>query len=269
MNTVSSKDGTTIAFDRRGDGPAVILVDGATGHRQVNPTFSQLAELLSGDHTVYTYDRRGRGESGDTPPYAVEREVEDIAALIAEAGGTASLFGVSSGAALVLDAAAAALPVDSVAVYEPPFIVDDSRPSLPSDYISRLDEALAAGRRGDALELFFTTAVGIPAEFVAQMRSDASWSALEAIAPTVAYDGRIMGTTMSGKPLPADRWAAVTVPALVMYGGASDQWLASGAKALAAALPDATLEVLEGQQHGFAPEVLAPALARLLGRNQP
>jgi pimeloyl-ACP methyl ester carboxylesterase len=262
MPRIHATDGTAIAFDRGGEGRPLILVDGATSHRAVNPLSGQLAELLGTDFAVYAYDRRGRGESGDTAPYAVEREIEDIGALIAEAGGTAVVCGVSSGAVLAVDAAASGLPIERVAVYEPPFVVDDSRPPVPADYVSRLDEHLAAGRRADALELFFTTAVGIPAEFVAQMRTDPSWAALEAIAPTLAYDGRIMGTTMSGAPLPADRWAAVTTPTLVMHGGASDQWLSSAAQALADLLPEATLQVLEGQQHNVAADALAPALTR-------
>jgi pimeloyl-ACP methyl ester carboxylesterase len=262
MPTVISEDGTPIAFARGGTGPALILVDGATAHRAVNPLAGSLTELLGGDLTVYAYDRRGRGESGDTPPYAIEREIEDIGALIAEAGGTAFVCGVSSGAVLALDAAAAGLPIERLAVYEPPFVVDDSRPPVPADYVARLDELLAAGRRGDALELFFTTPVGIPAEFVAGMRAEPFWAGLEAIAPTLAYDGRIMGTTMSGAALPADRWARATMPALVLHGGASDQWLQTGPRAVAALLPASTSEMLEGQTHDVAADVLAPALRR-------
>jgi pimeloyl-ACP methyl ester carboxylesterase len=264
MPTVSSSDGTTIAFDRRGDGPSLIMVDGATSHRAMNPLPVQLAELMGGEFTVYAYDRRGRGESGDTPPYAVEREMEDLGALIDEAGGTAFVCGLSSGAVLALDAAASGLPIERLALYEPPFVVDGNRPSVPADYLPRLDELLAAGRRADALELFFTTAIGIPAEFVAQMRTDPSWAAIEAIAPTTAYDARVMGTTMSGEPLPAERWETVTAPTLVMHGGDSDQWLRSGAEAVAALLPEATLQALEGQQHNVAAEALAPALTQFL-----
>jgi pimeloyl-ACP methyl ester carboxylesterase len=264
MPTVDASDGTTIAFDRRGDGPPLIVVDGATSHRAVNPLPAQLAELMGSEFTVYAYDRRGRGESGDTPPYAVEREVEDLGALITEAGGSAFVCGMSSGAVLALDAAASGLPIERLAVYEPPFVVDGGRPPVPADYLPRLDELLAAGRRADALELFFTTAIGIPADFVAQMRTDPSWAAMEAIAATTAYDARIMGTTMSGEPLPAERWAAVTAPTLVMHGGASDEWLTSAAQALAALLPEATLQALEGQQHNVAAEALAPALTQFL-----
>ena len=181
MNTVTSKDGTTIAFDRSGQGPALILVGGAIQHRAIDPSTARLAELLSPSFTVYHYDRRGRGDSGDTAPYAVEREIEDIDALIQDAGGTASLFGMSSGAVLAIEAAAHGLAVSNLAMYEPPFIVDDSRPPLPDDYRQRLTELLAKGDQADAVELFMTEGVGVPAEAVAPMRGMPFWSGLEAV----------------------------------------------------------------------------------------
>src|SRR5437867_6602995 len=196
MRTVMSTDGTPIAFDQSGQGPAIILAAGATATRLAE---ASLAAALAPHFTVFAYDRRGRGESGDTAPYAVEREVEDIEALINEAGGSACMFGHSSGAVLALEAARK-LPtkITKLAVYEPPFIVDDSRPPLPKDYVAQLNELVAAGRRGDAVELLMTKAVGVPVEFVAQMRNDPTWAASEAVAHTIAYDGTIMGDTMSG-----------------------------------------------------------------------
>jgi pimeloyl-ACP methyl ester carboxylesterase len=226
----------------------------------VNPVNAQVGELLRAEFRVYAYDRRGRGESTDTAPYAIAREIEDIAALIAEAGGTAVLCGLSSGAVLALDAVAAGLPVGKLVLFEPPFVVDDSRAPVPADYVARLDERIAVGRPGDAVEMFLTTAANMPAEAVAGMRQGPFWPILEAIAPTLAYDGRIMGTTMSGRPLPADRWAAITVPTLVTHGNATEPWLTAASRALAELLPTATLRPVDGQQHNVAPDVLAAAV---------
>lgn len=260
MRKVVSKDGTTIAFDQSGKGPVLILVGGALGVRS-HPMFTQLAALLAPHFTVFNYDRRGRGDSGDTVPYAVEREVEDIEALINEAGGSAFVYGISSGAVLALEAASK-LPtkIKKLALYEPPFILDDSRPPLPKDYVKQLNELIGAGRRGDAVEFFMTVAVGVPAEFLAQMRNDPMWAGMEDAAHTLAYDGTIMGDTVSGNPLPPKRWASATVPTLVMDGGKSPAWLRHAAQATAAILPNAKYRTLEGEEHGVAPEALAPVL---------
>jgi pimeloyl-ACP methyl ester carboxylesterase len=262
MSTVHSADGTPIAFDVQGDGQPLILIDGATSHRAVNQLNAEVRKLLSDQFRVYAYDRRGRGESGDTAPYAVRREIEDLAALIEHAGAPALVCGFSSGAILALDATTAGLPISRLAVFEPSFAVDDGRLPLPADYVKRLDAYTAAGQPGDAVELFMTAAIGMPAEAVAGMRETPFWPALEAVAPTIAYDGRIVGTTMSGAPLPADRWAAISVPVLVMYGRGTAPWLISGARALADLLPTATLHDVEGEQHSVAADVLAPALRR-------
>lgn len=256
MGTVRSADGTAIAFDAVGDGPPLIIVDGATAHRAVTAN-AEVAALLSDAFLVYTYDRRGRGESGDTAPYAVAREIEDLAALIDEAGAPAVVFGQSSGAVLSLDAAAAGLPITRLALWEPPFVVDDGRPPLPADYVERLDASIAAGRPGDAAELFMTAAAGVPGDAVAAMRDFPFWSVTEAVAHTMAYDGRIMGTTMSGAPLPADRWAAITVPTLVFHGDRTEPWLATATRALAGLLPTATSLAVSGEQHSAAPDVFA------------
>lgn len=260
MSTVHSKDGTTIAFDAWGDGQPLIMVDGATAHRAVNPLPAEVAQLLGEEFRVYAYDRRGRGESGDTAPYAVEREIEDLAALIADAGAPALVCGFSSGAVLSLDAAAAGLPISRLALFEPPFVVDDGRPPLPADYVQQLDRCIADGRPGDAAEVFLTAGVNLPAEAVAGMRQSPFWAPFEAIAHTIAYDGRIMGTTMSGNPLPSDRWAALTIPTLVMYGKGTEPSLIAAAAAAAELLPTASLRAVEGEQHSVAADVLAPAL---------
>src|SRR3981189_1833567 len=180
MNRVTSNDGTPIAFDRTGDGPAVILVGGAFQVR-VDPKMSQLAALLAPRYSVLTYDRRGRGDSGDTAPYAVEREVGDLEALIKEAGGSAFVSGMSSGAVLALDAAAYGLPIMKLAVYEPPFIVDSSRAALPANYLAQLTDLLSADRRGDAVALFMTNPAGVAAEFVAGIGPAPFWPAMWAV----------------------------------------------------------------------------------------
>jgi pimeloyl-ACP methyl ester carboxylesterase len=260
MNTVRSQDGTTIAFDRTGEGPPVILVGGAFQHRAIDAAVAQVAGLLASHFTVFRYDRRGRGDSSDTPPYAVEREVEDLQALIEEAGGSAFVFGGSSGAVLALDGAARGLPIGKLALYEPPFIVDDGRPPLPDDYVARLTELASAGRRGDAVEYFMTQAMGMPAEAVAGMRGAPFWPALEGVAHTLAYDGTVMGDTMSGNPKPLERWGSVGVPTLVMVGGGSPPYQQHSVRALVDILPEAQLRTLEGQTHDAAPEILGPVL---------
>ena len=185
MGRVLSADGTAIGFDAWGDGPPLIMIDGATAYRAMSQTAAQVGALLRGDFRTYAYDRRGRGESGDTPPYAVQREIEDVAALIDEAGGPAFVCGFSSGAVLALDAAAAGLPITRLALFEPPFVVDDSRPPLPADYVERLDAAVADGRPGDAAELFLTAAAGLPPEAAAGVRQSDFWPVMEAVAPTI------------------------------------------------------------------------------------
>lgn len=260
METVASKDGTRIAFDRVGQGPALILVGGAVQYRAIDQGTRRMAELLGAGFTVYHYDRRGRGDSGDTAPYAVDREIEDLDALIREAGGSVFLFGMSSGAVLALDAAARSTAITRLALYEPPLMIDDTRPPIPAGYTDRLNELLASDRRGDALALFMTEAVGVSAETVASMRSAPYWPALEAAAPTLPYDNAIMDDLVSGAPLPADRWSTVTVPTLVIDGGASPEWARNAVAALVDRLPDAERRTLEGQTHQYDPELLAPVL---------
>ncbi len=255
--SVRSDDGTVIAFDRLGAGPPLILVGGALSDRQAAVP---LAASLAPTFTVFAFDRRGRGDSGDTPPYAVEREIEDVAALIEEAGGSASVFGHSSGAALALKAVADGVPIPRLALYEPPFIVDDSRPPVPDDYVAHIQELVEAGRRGDAVAYFMIEGVGVPPEVVEQMRQAPMWPGLEALAHTIAYDGMIMGDRMAGRPLPPSWSSARAVPTLVMDGGDSPAWARHAVEALADILPDAERRTLEGQDHGAAPEVLAPVL---------
>jgi pimeloyl-ACP methyl ester carboxylesterase len=258
--TVKSKDGTAIAFSRTGNGPPVIFVDGALAYRAFNPGADVLASALGRRFTVVTYDRRGRGESGDTPPYAPTREVEDLDALIREVGGSAFVVAMSSGVALALDAAARNPAIKKLVLYEPSFIVDNTRSPIPADYVTHLRELVSGGRRGDAVEYFMTTAVQVPPEMVAGMRMAPMWSGMEAVAHTIAYDGETLGDAMSGKPLSKKRWASVKVPTLVIDGGASPAWLGNAAQALANLLPNARRRTLEGQTHNVDPKVLAPVL---------
>ena len=253
MDNVTSKDGTTIAFDRLGAGPAVILVSGGSVDRWSN---AALADLLASDFTVYNYDRRGRGPSGDTPPYAVEREIEDIDAVVSAAGGSAHLYGSSSGAALALDAAEAlGGKITKLALWEPPYILDPSaRP--PADQVEQYNTMLAEGRRGDAAQYFMEKVVRMPAEFVAGARTQPWWAATEALAHTLPYDATIMGDYS----LPTERAAAIAVPTLVIDGGASFGFMGQTADALAKVLPKGQRRTLAGQEHNIDPNVLAPVL---------
>jgi pimeloyl-ACP methyl ester carboxylesterase len=257
METVTSADGTSIAFDRSGSGPALILIGGALTDRRAA---DELVPLLDRRFTVVAYDRRGRGDSGDRPPYAVEREVEDLGALIDAVGGEAFVFGHSSGAVLALEAAIDDLPITRLAIYEPPFVVDDTRPPIPPDYVERVRALVAEDRRGDAVEYFLTQAVGVPQGAVTQMRGAPMWPRMESLAHTIAYDGAVMDGHLSGEPLPAAWVASVTIPTLVMDGGASPDWARNAVRQLAAILPNAERGTLAGQDHGAAPDLVVTAL---------
>jgi pimeloyl-ACP methyl ester carboxylesterase len=257
METVASADGTPIAYDRYGDGPPLITAAGAFCARA---TTEPLARALARQFTVLNYDRRGRGDSGDTAPYAVEREIGDLAALIAAAGGAAAVFGHSSGATLALKAAASGLPITHLVLYEPPFNPDDSFPRLPAGLAGELAGLVAAGRRGDAVELYQTRAVGLPEPVVAQLRNAPFRPALEAIAHTLAYDAAVIGD----RSLPAAMLGTITIPALVITGEQSPPFLTGAAKAAAAALPAGQLAVLPGQTHDINPGATAPVITSFL-----
>ena len=259
MSTVNSADGTTIAYESVGSGPALVLVDGAMCYRAAGP-MRPLAALLQHAFTVYTYDRRGRGESSDTPPYAVGREIEDLQAVVAQAGGQAFAYGLSSGAALVLRTAAAGPGITRMVLYEPPFLAGIEDGARIKEYTERLRELLAAGRNGDAVALFMNY-VGVPAQAIAGMRAGPGWSTLEAIAPTLAYDDEVL----DGGGVPRDRASAIIIPALVVGGGASPQSLQQAAKATAEALPTAAHRTLEGQTHDVRPQALVPILVEFFG----
>ncbi|WP_217162372.1 alpha/beta fold hydrolase [Streptomyces sp. AC512_CC834] len=251
-----SRDGTSIAYERTGRGPAVVLVSGAMS---TGATIAPLAAELSDRLDVTVYDRRGRGESGDTAPYAVEREIEDLAALIETVGGEASLYGMSSGGALVLRAAASGLPVRRVAVYEVPYAMDDAAVRAAAAYTERLTEALGQGRRGDAVEAFLRH-TGLGEEMIRGARQSPMWTGMESVAPSLAYDDAAMGDSR----VPESELASVTAPLLALAGGASDAWWHEAARAIAGAAPHGTYGTVEGQTHMVEPGVLAPVLMEFL-----
>ena len=258
MKTVTSKDGTTVAYDRWGEGPAVILVDGALQYRAFDQGMVSLAELLAPHFTVIHYDRRGRGDSSDTLPYAIEREIEDIEALIDDAGGSASLYGISSGAALAMEAAIA-LPhkVRKLAMYEAPYNDDPTSQQAWRKYVKELRQLLDEDRKGDAVGLFMML-VGATAEQVEEIRQTPMWSLWESIAPTLAYDHiAALGEDAS---VPTKKAAKVEVPTLVMDGSDSFPFMHTTAVALASAMPKGQHYTLPGQTHEVAAEALAPVL---------
>ncbi|MFW6694173.1 alpha/beta fold hydrolase [Streptomyces sp. MAR4 CNX-425] len=261
----TSADGTPLAYETRGDGPPVVLVQGALCTRGVD---APLADLLAPDRTAVLYDRRGRGGSGDAtagriPPTGVaEREVEDLAAVIDAVGGSAAVYGMSSGAALALRAAAAGLPVTRLAVYEPPFRPGDDGGDGDAEHaadVARLHELLAAGDRDGAVA-HFIGGVGAPPEAVREMKAMPMWADFTALAPTLAYDHDVLG---DGR-LPAARLAEVSVPVLALAGGASWEWIRDAARRVAETVRDGRFALLEGQTHEVAPEAVAPALTEFL-----
>ncbi|TDB89513.1 alpha/beta fold hydrolase [Actinomadura sp. KC216] len=266
LRTVTSADGTTIAYQKTGSGPAIIVISNvAEDHTGV----SGVARALSEHFTVISFDRRGRGASGDPQPYDPAREIDDIAALIDVAGGSAALTSGSGGCGLALDAASAlGGKVTGLYLYEPPFIVDDSRAPAPADYLEHQEALIAAGKRSEAVEYFMTEMIGVPAEYIPAMKQDPSWDAMAKYAHTYTYDGRIMRGLQDGKPLPTDRWS-IDAPVAVAVGGNGEAFIRQSANALATLLPNATVLTLPDQDHSafwMAPEPVAEqARAFLLG----
>ncbi len=260
MSLVTSKDGTTIGYDMKGQGPTVILVDGALGYRSFGFS-SELSALLSPHFSVYSYDRRGRGESGDCQPYSVQREIEDIEALIDTGGGQAFVYGISSGACLALEAAMQLGPkIQKLALYEPPYDSEPGAAQAWREYRQKLADLLSSGRRGDAVDLFMKF-VGTPDEMIIGVHNSPAWESLEAVAPTLPYDAAAMGEDRS---VPVQRAKHVTAYTLVMDGGESMKFVPfmhQTALALAEAIPHAEQRTLEGQAHDVKSEVLAPILA--------
>jgi pimeloyl-ACP methyl ester carboxylesterase len=258
MRTARSRDGTLIAFERLGSGPPLILVDGALCSRKFGP-MPKLAPLLAEHFTVFMYDRRGRGDSSDTGPYSKEREIEDLEAVIGEAGGSAFVLGLSSGAGLALEAAAAGLPIQRLAVYEPPYMVrpEDAARHVRARHEEHLKKLVAEGRRADAVKYFMRDMVGVPAIFVVMMRfMPGIWSKLKAVAHTLPYDAAIMGDFS----LPEKRLKTVRTPTLAIGGGKSDARLKAAVDAVANAVPNSSRRTLRGQTHNVKPEALTPVV---------
>jgi pimeloyl-ACP methyl ester carboxylesterase len=263
-STVRSSDGTAIAYDSEGDGPALILVGGAFSFRRYK-SWLQLVELLEQRFRVVNYDRRGRGDSGDAREYAVEREIEDLDALVRVAGGSAHVFGMSSGGVLALRAAAAGVPIGRAVVYQPPFSVDASGHLPPPDFGPRLRELARSGRRGATASYFMREGMGAPRVFVGLLRiARPIWRNLEAVAHTLPYDYAVMDGTVHGKPLTPEPWLSITTPTLIVDGGKSPASLRAAADALAGCMPNAERRTLEGQSHNLSMKLLAPLLEEFL-----
>jgi pimeloyl-ACP methyl ester carboxylesterase len=258
MNKVISKDGTEIAYDKQGQGPAVILVDGALGYRSFGP-MPELAKLLSTHFTVVTYDRRGRGKSGDNKPYALDREIEDIEALTDQVGGFSYLYGISSGACLALEVAIKlGNKVKKLAIYEAPYKSGENALEEWTEYNQQLAKALAENRKGDAVALFVRF-VGTPPDQIEGMREAPMWSMFESVAPTLLYDAAAMG---ANRKVPIERLSHITASTLVMHGGAGHAFIKQTALNLSKAIPNAEFLTIEGQTHAVASEVIAPVLAK-------
>ncbi len=259
---VISKDGTTVAVDSIGQGAPLILIGGAFNDRS---TVAALGALLASNHTVVTYDRRGRGASDDqSTGYSVQNEIDDLAAVIEHADGKVDLFGHSSGGILVLEAVMGGLPVERVAVYEPSYVADRNQPRPPADVLDRLEALVAVGDRDGATELFLGEIAGVPAPGIAGMRAGEAWGFLTGRASSLPYD------VLLSKPwelMPADRLAAIDVPLLAVYGDQTSPGLATATMAVARAVPGARLVVLEGEDHGVLTHAaaLAPTLSKFFG----
>lgn len=258
MQFITSRDSTAIAFVTVGEGPPVILVPGALNDHRGRASGLPLAEHLRSRFTVVCFDRRGRGESGDTAPWSIAREVDDLAALVDHVGGAAHVYGMSSGAMLALEAAMAGVPIRKLALFEAPYVVEGTRARLSSDYQARLATSVAEGRPGDAVELFMTEAVQMPPQVVAHMKSQPFWSHLAAFGRSLLHDAAIAG---DGSLPSSDRLAKLHLEILAIDGGASPDWMRTAMRTLAKALPDATHRTLDGQTHDVDPAILGPALA--------
>jgi pimeloyl-ACP methyl ester carboxylesterase len=253
MEQVTSADGTRIAFERSGNGPPLIVVVGAFCDRASSRS---LAALLASSYTVYEYDRRGRGDSDDTTPYSIQREVEDLDAVASAAGGPPFVYGHSSGGALALEAAAHGVEMRKIAVYEPPYTGDkDAGP----EFSEQLDELVGEGRRDEAAERFLTL-TGAPPEVIAHIKASPGWPRMQALAHTLSRD-RNLG---NGGAVPVERFDRIKVPILAMAGGASHDWAREAVETIARALPNAQAHVVEGQPHAPADDVVTPVLEAFL-----
>lgn len=255
MKKVKSKDGTPIAYEQSGSGPAVILVDGALCSRALGP-MAALVPLLTRTFTVFTYDRRGRNESGDSKPYSPQREVEDLEAIITAASGSAMVFGMSSGAALAILAASKGLKISKLALYEPPFQVDTSAKNVTPGHLQAIQRFIEADQRSEAVRYFQVEAVGIPKFVPWILRLTPLWKKLKAAAPTLVYDFTLLGDGL----VPVDAIARITIPVAVYYGKKSPRFLTESSQAVAQALRHGKEIPLAGENHNLSAKAVAPAL---------
>lgn len=264
MNTVTSRDGTTIAYEKTGQGPAVVFIDGALNYSAMRLA-APIAKLMAKRFSVFLYDRRGRGGSGDTLPWSLDREIEDLEAVIDAAGGTACVFGLSSGALLALEATKRlGAKVAKLALYEAPMIVDDSRKPLGQPALEEVKQLIAAGRRDDTVK-FFMRAVETPGIMIVLMRLMPAWKSVRKIAHTIVYDLELATPYQAGRPLPANHWSSAAMPTWVGVGSKSHGWMTNAQKALAAILPNASLHVLPGQTHIVQAAAIEPELTNFFG----
>jgi pimeloyl-ACP methyl ester carboxylesterase len=263
MPFVTSKDGTRIGYSVVGGGPAIVLVDGALCSREMGPA-TPLAEELKDRFTVYTYDRRGRGESGDTKPYATQREIEDLQAVIEAAGGSVTIYAISSGVVLALEAANTIPGITGMVLYEAPIFTDGTRKPVPSDYVQRMDQLVAEGDNAGAVKHFMQNGIAIPWFGILMMQLFGMFKKMAPVGPTLPYDTAFVHPLWTYKPIPAGRWSNVKVPVLTMGGSKSDTWMQNAQKAIAANLSNARHKTLEGQNHMVAPTAIAPVIKEFL-----
>lgn len=259
MPFVTSDDGTRIGYSVVGSGPALILVDGAMCWRAMGPA-TALAEELKDQFTVYTYDRRGRGESGDTRPYATRREIEDLAAIIAAAGGSVKLYAISSGVILALEAANAIPGISGMVLYEAPVFTDTSRKPVPTDYVQRMERLVASGDNAGAVKHFMQNGIAVPWFALVMMQLFGMFRKMAPVGPTLPYDTAFVAPFWTYAPIPANRWPNVTMPVLAIGGSKSDAWMQNAQKAIAANLPNARHRTLEGQNHMVPASAIAPQI---------
>jgi pimeloyl-ACP methyl ester carboxylesterase len=259
MPFVISKDGTRIGYSVLGSGPAIVLVDGAMCSRDMGPA-TPLANELKDRFTVYTYDRRGRGESGDTKPYATQREIEDLAAVIEAAGGSVAVYAISSGVLLALEAANTIPGITSMVLYEAPIFTDGSRKPVPADYVQRMDQLVASGDNAGAVKHFMQNGIAVPWYVLLMMQLFGMFRKMAPVGPTLPYDTAFVTPLWTYKPIPANHWPNVTIPVLSIGGGKSDAWMQNAQKAIAANLSNAEHRTLAGQNHMVAPTAIAPMI---------
>jgi pimeloyl-ACP methyl ester carboxylesterase len=263
MAFVTSNDGTRIGYSVTGSGPPMILVDGAMCWRASGPA-GPLAEQLKDSFTVYTYDRRGRGESADTKPYATQREIEDLAAIIDAAGGSAAVYAISSGVALALEAANSLTGINRMVLYEAPFFTDSSRRPVPADYVERMDRLVAEGNNAGAVKHFMQNGIQVPWFVLMMMQVMGMFRKLAPVGHTLPYDTALVYPFWTYRDIPPNRWPNATMPVLCIGGSKSDGWMQNAQRAIAANLPNATHRTLEGQNHMVAPTAIAPMIKEFL-----